>query len=308
MRVTVLAISLVFASAGRLRAPPVNKGAVHDEDKAVAKSTSKAISKHEPVAKEVVHKNGTKPAANVVGLPAAKQVVHKNGTEWALAWSMKVTKPVASLLNVTKPVAKEAMHKNGTNPGAKEVALLAHKNATKPVVKESAQKNGTTPAEAVLLLHKNATNSPASHSAHKNGMKPAVKDIAHKNASKSISKNVTKAPSKSLSDEEQISNLQNGLKILANLKPAFTAQDTSSKAPNGDLEKFAQGALSTELASKDSPVWSAIQSMLSVTKETAASMTGKSKSEQEKDMNRLKDVLNQKALIFGKVTDRKSVV
>jgi hypothetical protein len=309
MRVTVFALSLVVVSAGRLRAPPVNKGAVHDEDKAVAKSTSKAISKHEPVAKEVVHKNGTKPAAKVVGLPAAKQVVHKNGTEWALAWSMKVTKPVASLLvpkNVTKPVAKEAMHKNGTNPGAKEVALLAHKNATKPVVKES----GTTPAEkeAVLLLHKNATNSPASHSAHKNGMKPAVKDIAHKNASKSISKNVTKAPSKSLSDEEQISNLQNGLKILANLKPAFTAQDASSKAPNGDLEKFAQGALSTELASKDSPVWAAIQSMLSVTKETAASMTGKSKSEQEKDMNRLKDVLNQKALIFGKVTQKANAI
>jgi hypothetical protein len=197
MRVTVLALCLVFVTAGRLRAPPVIQGAVHGEDKAAAKGASKSISKHEPVAEEVVHKNVTKPAANVVGLHAAKQVVQKN---------------------------------------------------------------------------------------------------------------VTKSPGKNLTDEEQISNLQNGLKVLANLKPAFTALENISKAPHGDLDNFAQGALSTELASKDSPVWTAIQSMLSVTAETAVNMTGKSLSEREKYMNGLAEVLNEKALILGKVTQKANVV
>jgi hypothetical protein len=288
MRLTVLALCLGFVTAGRLRAPPVTEGAVHDEDKAVAKGMSKAISKHELLAKEVVHKNGTTPAA----LPAAKQVVHKNGTKWAWAWSGLLAQK-----NVTKPVAKE-------------VALRMHKNAAKPVVKESAQKNGTKLAEkeSVLLLHRNATNSPASDDTHKIGMKPAVKDIAHKNASKSMIKNMTKSPSQNLNDEEQISSLLSGLKILGNLKPAFTAPDTSSNASHGDLEKFAQGALSTELASKDSPVWVAIQSMLSVTTKTAASMTGKSKSEQEDLMDGLRKVLNEKALVLGKVTQKANAI
>eukprot|EP00746_Dinoflagellata_sp_MGD_P067885 gnl/MRDRNA2_/MRDRNA2_28026_c0_seq1.p1 gnl/MRDRNA2_/MRDRNA2_28026_c0~~gnl/MRDRNA2_/MRDRNA2_28026_c0_seq1.p1 ORF type:complete len:301 (-),score=96.07 gnl/MRDRNA2_/MRDRNA2_28026_c0_seq1:123-1025(-) len=124
--------------------------------------------------------------------------------------------------------------------------------------------------------------------------------------SKAISKHepVAKEAPKNLTEEEQISNLQNGLKVLASLKPAFTAPGASSKAPNADLEKFAQGALSTELASKDSTVWAAIQSMLSVTAQTAANMTGKSKDEQEKYVNHLQDILNQNALVLAKATQK----
>jgi len=62
------------------------------------------------------------------------------------------------------------------------------------------------------------------------------------------------------------------------------------------------------LASKDSPVWGAIHSMLAFTSETAANMTSKSQIEQERYMNGLTKVLNEGALTLFKVTQKASAV
>jgi hypothetical protein len=143
--------------------------------------------------------------------------------------------------------------------------------------------------------------------------KPAAKKVAQTNgthlaAAPVATKDVTKAPSKIMTDEEQISNLQSGLKMLVSLKAAFTAQGIKTKAPNTDLEKFAQGAISNELASKESPVWASIERMLAVTDETAANMTGKSKSEKDEYMNSLAKTLNYNSLTLDKVTQKARTV
>jgi len=70
------------------------------------------------------------------------------------------------------------------------------------------------------------------------------------------------------------------------------------------MAQFAQGAMSTELASKDSPVWGAIENMLAATAQTTAQMKGKSKADQDKMMDNLEELMNKKAETLKNVTEK----
>jgi hypothetical protein len=143
--------------------------------------------------------------------------------------------------------------------------------------------------------------TPTKGAVKENHTAAAVKPHNHtavKNAT-----NATKAPPKNLTADEQISNLQNGLNTIMKLKAVFTAPSGGLSAKS-DVEKFAEGAMSSELSSKDSPVWDAIQTMLSATAKTTEQMKGKSKAEQEKIMDGLEKQLNQKAATLRNVTEK----
>jgi len=121
---------------------------------------------------------------------------------------------------------------------------------------------------------------------------------------KNSTKNATKAPPKNLTADEQISNLQNGLQTIMRLKTVFTASEGVLAGPHSDVEKFAEGAMSAELASKDSPVWGAIEHMLTATAKATKEMKGKSKAEQEKMMDALEKDMNDKAATLRNVTEK----
>jgi len=123
------------------------------------------------------------------------------------------------------------------------------------------------------------------------------------NATKNVTKNASKVPPKNLTADEQISALNKGLETIMKLKSVFTADD-SRLHPHSDVEKFAQGAMSNELSSKDSPVWGAIENMLTATARTTAEMKGKSKVEQDKMMDNLEQLMNDKAETLKNVTDK----
>lgn len=131
--------------------------------------------------------------------------------------------------------------------------------------------------------------------------------VAPKNATTNVTKDATKAPKKNMTADEQIQSLNSGLQTIMKLKAVFTAP-TGEDAAHSDVEKFAQGAMSSELASKDSPVWNAIQTMLTATAKTTKEMQGKTKAEQEKIMDNLEQTLNNKAATLKSVTDKASEV
>jgi len=134
-----------------------------------------------------------------------------------------------------------------------------------------------------------------------------VAEVAHKNATSNMTKNATKAPPRNLTADEQVANLNKGLETIMKLKAVFTAQD-GVLGEHHDLEKFAQGAMSSELSSKDSPVWGAIENMLAATAKSTAEMKGKSKAEQEKIMDGLEKTMNEKAATLHNVTEKAGVV
>merc|ERR1719310_387420 len=118
---------------------------------------------------------------------------------------------------------------------------------------------------------------------------------------------MTQVPAKkNLTADEQIASLS-GLETIMKLKAVFTAP-AGGMAGQSDVEKFAQGAMSSELASKDSPVWSAIETMLAATAKTTEQMKGKSRAEQEKIMDNLEKTLNDKSATLKNVTDKAGVV
>lgn len=138
--------------------------------------------------------------------------------------------------------------------------------------------------------------------ATKNATAKAVAVQPHA-AAKNTTTNTTKAPPKNLTADEQISNLNNGLQTIMKLKAVFTAPEGGLGAKS-DVEKFAQGAMSSELSSKDSPVWGAIQHMLEATAKATEQMKGKSKAEQEKVMDSLEKDMNDKAATLKSVTEK----
>jgi hypothetical protein len=129
----------------------------------------------------------------------------------------------------------------------------------------------------------------------------------HNNATVTTSKNSTNSTRKNQTADEQIQSLNSGLETIMKLKAVFTAP-SGGLAAQSDVEKFAQGAMSSELSSKDSPVWGAIATMLSATAKTTEQMKGKSKAEQEKIMDNLEKTLNEKAATLKNVTEKAGVV
>lgn len=143
----------------------------------------------------------------------------------------------------------------------------------------------TPPAAAPVKPHTNASAAPVA-AAKKNTTVAAQK------------KNVT--AKKNMTADEQIASLQQGLNAIEKLRTVFAAPE---QGPKGDLEEFAQGAMTTELSKKDSPVWDTISTMLSATSKVMGQLKGKSKAEQEKIMDNLETDLNGKAANLRKVTE-----
>jgi len=170
----------------------------------------------------------------------------------------------------------------------------------------------TVVACAGRLRAPNATKAVKDNKTVEVAVKPhnntAAKEGANHNvtitATKNVTQNASKVP-KNLTADEQISALNKGLETIMKLKSVFTAEDSRlHKSPHSELEKFAQGAMSNELSSKDSPVWGAIENMLAATARTTAEMKGKSKVEQDKMMDNLEQLMNDKAETLKNVTDR----
>jgi hypothetical protein len=143
-----------------------------------------------------------------------------------------------------------------------------------------------------------------------NATNVAAKEVAHKNTTSNATKNATKAPPRNLTADEQVANLNKGLETIMKLKAVFTADSgvLGEDPAHRDLEKFAQGAMSSELSSKDSPVWGAIENMLTATAKSTAEMKGKNTAEQEKIMESLEKTMNEKAATLQNVTEKAGVV
>ena len=107
-----------------------------------------------------------------------------------------------------------------------------------------------------------------------------------------------------VSDMEQIEKLQEGLKSIQKVRSLFA---NTGAGPHVDAEKFADGALSTELSKQDSKVWSSIEDMMAESMSAMSKMKALkgNKAEQSKVMESLEDSLNNKASVLK---DRKSVV
>lgn len=122
----------------------------------------------------------------------------------------------------------------------------------------------------------------------------------------SVAKNVTVAVSKvehvkkNLTEDEQVSQLENGLQAIKKLQGVFTGGDTSHQ----DLKVFAEGAMTTEMSRKDSTVWSAIESMLGATKQVMNQMKNASKVDKKKIMDGLEKTLDAKATDLKTITDK----
>lgn len=229
----------MYPTTGRLHAPPTNEGAVHEENKAVAvnshngaiaKSTSKAIFKLEPVAKEVVQHNDLKSATKGAGLleltfgpagmkPAAKDFVQKNGTNWAWAWQHNDRKSAtkgAGLLAHTfgpggiKPAAKEIVQRQLCASEGHQECYMQHQVCV--CAKEIVQMNGTNWAWAwasprhdsphpsswfgfELPIDNNGSQPFAIQILQKNSTKPAAKEVellANKSATQPVTTEVTR--------------------------------------------------------------------------------------------------------------------
>lgn len=103
-------------------------------------------------------------------------------------------------------------------------------------------------------------------------------------------------------DAETLKALTNGLKTIHNLRAIFT-KDKEATSPQDGAEKFANGAMSEELSSKDSQVWSTIENMMGAVQDSMTSMKGKSKDERDKVMKSLEANLDKKATVLSKVND-----
>lgn len=109
--------------------------------------------------------------------------------------------------------------------------------------------------------------------------------------SKNVTKNVTsKKVHHNASNTEKLGALFQGLKTLKELRTMFQEDHKTSGA-----SKFANGALSDELAKSDSGIWDTIDTMIGSTVKAQSQLEGKSKEEQAKVMDHLEEDLDGKA-------------
>jgi hypothetical protein len=145
--------------------------------------------------------------------------------------------------------------------------------------KEVAKKNATTAGEKAPIA-KNVT--VAAKSATKKAPIAKNATVAAKNATKKARHNV--------SNTEKLGALFQGLKTLKELRTMFQEDHQTHSA-----SKFANGALSDELASANSGIWDTIDTMIGSTVKAQAELKDKSKEEQSKLMDSLEEDLDTKA-------------
>jgi hypothetical protein len=119
-----------------------------------------------------------------------------------------------------------------------------------------------------------------------NGLKDVVQNRA----------NVSAVPA---SDSDRLKALQKSLESIRKLRTVFAKE---SAEPIHGAEKFAVGAMSAELASPDSAVWSTIESMLGSVETADKKMKGMHKEEQQTMMASLESELDSKAGSLTRVT------
>lgn len=105
-----------------------------------------------------------------------------------------------------------------------------------------------------------------------------------------------------LTDAQKVAKLQDGLKSIQRVQALFAGRRGSRGARAG-AEKFAEGALTEELSSKDSAIWGAIGAMVNSTERVAAEMEGKTKDQQKKIMQSLEAEMDSKAVVLRNVTN-----
>jgi hypothetical protein len=106
-----------------------------------------------------------------------------------------------------------------------------------------------------------------------------------------------------LTDAQKVAKLQDGLRSIQRVQALFAGRRGSRAARTIGAEKFAEGALTEELSSKDSAIWAVIGGMVNSTEKVAAEMEGKSKDQQKKIMQSLEAELDSKAVVLRNVTN-----
>lgn len=116
----------------------------------------------------------------------------------------------------------------------------------------------------------------------------AADHIAPEKPQNASHKNVTAQP---VSDEQKLANLQHGLMAIKGLKSMF---ESDTELSHGN--KFAQGALSSELSSDNSGIWDTINTMMAAADVAATKMKkGATAAEKSKIMDSLETSLDGKA-------------
>jgi len=106
-----------------------------------------------------------------------------------------------------------------------------------------------------------------------------------------------------LTDAQKVAKLQDGLRSIQRVQALFAGRRGSRGARATGAAKFAEGALTEELSSKDSAIWAVIGEMVNSTEKVAAEMDGKSKDQQKKIMQSLEAELDSKAVVLRNVTN-----
>ncbi|CAK0846985.1 unnamed protein product [Prorocentrum cordatum] len=104
-----------------------------------------------------------------------------------------------------------------------------------------------------------------------------------------------------LTDAQKVKKLQDGLRSIQRVQALFAGGNSGTRAMGA--EKFAEGALTEELSSKDSAIWAVIDAMVNSTQKVAAEMVGKSRDQQKKIMQSLEAELDSKAVVLRNVTN-----
>jgi len=116
----------------------------------------------------------------------------------------------------------------------------------------------------------------------------AAEHIAPEKPQNASHKNVTAVP---VSDEQKLANLQHGLMAIKGLKAMFES-DTELSGGN----KFAQGALSSELSKDNSGIWDTINTMMAAADQAASKMKkNATAAEKSKIMDSLETSLDAKS-------------
>eukprot|EP00929_Paragymnodinium_shiwhaense_P114373 TRINITY_DN8273_c0_g1_i1.p1 TRINITY_DN8273_c0_g1~~TRINITY_DN8273_c0_g1_i1.p1 ORF type:complete len:245 (-),score=115.61 TRINITY_DN8273_c0_g1_i1:61-795(-) len=134
------------------------------------------------------------------------------------------------------------------------------------------------------------------------GNATAAAPAAKANATAKVQQKAKKEPQ---SEAEKLQSLETGLASIKNLRSLFVKKESSGS--HAAAEKFADGALTTELSKSDSAVWSTIENMLGSVEKVSSEMKGKGKADQQKLMDSLESELDSKAVDLQKVTNATSV-
>jgi len=184
------------------------------------------------------------------------------------------------------------------------VATTAGRRLGKPVAEGGAIQrveavhNSSTLAQNTTVVQGNKTEVVAVHNTS-----TVVQNTTgvHGNKSALVARKARHGPA---SEEQQLAGLRSGLEAIRNLRATFTAAEPAISGDAADMQKMAQGAMTTELQKKDSTVWVAIDEMLSAANQAMVAMKNASNATKGSIMQALEGTIDSRAQALRNATDR----